>query len=184
VLGLPDDVKAVPFDLDGVPTDTASAHKPAWKELFDALLHARNAAARRPCPSTPTDYETYVDGKPRADGVRDFVASRATSCQKVTRTTPPAPRQSTVWATGRTRPSESGFIETASGSSEAPAAIWRQRDAGRRSGGGFFQCKHRSCPRPTCSVSVPTRQPSTRMLSPELKAGGPAGCDTDKSCTE
>jgi beta-phosphoglucomutase family hydrolase len=78
VLGLPDDVKAVLFDLDGVLTDTASVHKAAWKEMFDAFLRAR--AERADETFVPfdarSDYETYVDGKRRADGVRDFVASR------------------------------------------------------------------------------------------------------------
>jgi HAD superfamily hydrolase (TIGR01509 family) len=51
--------------------------KPVGKECSTrSCAPARNAAARHSCPSTRTDYETYVDGKPRADGVRDLVASR------------------------------------------------------------------------------------------------------------
>jgi beta-phosphoglucomutase family hydrolase len=78
VLGLPDDVKAALFDLDGVLTDTASLHKAAWKQTFDAFLQARAERSGETFVSfdARTDYETFVDGKPRADGVRDFVASR------------------------------------------------------------------------------------------------------------
>jgi beta-phosphoglucomutase family hydrolase len=74
LLGLHNDVKAVLFDLDGVLTDTASLHKTAWKQMFDAFLLARTENF---IPFDPrTDYEMYVDGKTRADGVRDFLASR------------------------------------------------------------------------------------------------------------
>jgi beta-phosphoglucomutase family hydrolase len=71
MLGLPDDVKALLFDLDGVLTDTASVHKSAWKEMFDAFLEPRGLE-----PFTDADYERYVDGKPRYDGVRSFLESR------------------------------------------------------------------------------------------------------------
>jgi beta-phosphoglucomutase family hydrolase len=71
MLGLPDDVTACLFDLDGVLTDTASVHRAAWKQTFDAYLSARGGE-----PFTDDDYDDYVDGKPRADGVRDFLASR------------------------------------------------------------------------------------------------------------
>jgi len=71
VLGLPDAVSTCLFDLDGVLTDTASVHRSAWKDTFDELLSARNLPE-----FTDQDYADYVDGKPRADGVRDFLASR------------------------------------------------------------------------------------------------------------
>ena len=65
------------FDLDGVITDTASIHRACWKETFDAFLeaHAREAgvAVR---PFEDSDYLEYVDGRPRYDGVRQFLASR------------------------------------------------------------------------------------------------------------
>lgn len=74
LLGLLSDVKAVLFDLDGVLTDTASVHKAAWKQMFDAFLRGRTESF---IPfDARTDYEMYVDGKLRADGVRDFLASR------------------------------------------------------------------------------------------------------------
>jgi beta-phosphoglucomutase family hydrolase len=78
VLGLPNSVRACLFDLDGVLTETATVHAAAWKEIFDAYLRAR--AERTGEPFVPfdavDDYDTYVDGKPRADGTRSFLQSR------------------------------------------------------------------------------------------------------------
>ncbi|MEU6579018.1 beta-phosphoglucomutase family hydrolase [Streptomyces sp. NPDC046805] len=74
-LGLPDGVGACLFDLDGVLTETAVVHAAAWKETFDDFLRRREGPAFRPFDAT-ADYEQYVDGRPRADGVRVFLASR------------------------------------------------------------------------------------------------------------
>ena len=71
-------LKAVLFDMDGVVTDTATAHAAAWQRLFDEYLSARAAAggeAFRPF-DIEQDYRQYVDGKPRYDGVQSFLASR------------------------------------------------------------------------------------------------------------
>jgi beta-phosphoglucomutase family hydrolase len=77
VLGLPDGVTACLFDLDGVLTDTAAVHNAAWKQTFDDFLQLRaDRDEEKFRPFTPKDYIDYVDGKPRADGVRDFLASR------------------------------------------------------------------------------------------------------------
>jgi beta-phosphoglucomutase family hydrolase len=77
VLGLPDGVTACLFDLDGVLTDTAAVHAVAWKQTFDEFRGARaEAAGEEFRPFERSDYLAYVDGKPRADGVRDFLASR------------------------------------------------------------------------------------------------------------
>ncbi|MQA35770.1 HAD family hydrolase [Modestobacter roseus] len=73
MLGLPDDIQACLFDLDGVLTRTATVHQAAWKRTFDEFLRRRDPAARE---FSPDDYNRYVDGKPREDGVRDFLASR------------------------------------------------------------------------------------------------------------
>ena len=77
-LGLPDGITALLFDLDGVLTDTAAVHNAAWKEMFDEFLKARaEAEGGEFVPFDPKkDYGEYVDGKPRADGVRDFLKSR------------------------------------------------------------------------------------------------------------
>ncbi len=73
-LGLPDGVRLCLFDLDGVLTDTAAVHTVAWKAMFDEFLLARDPASR---PfDAGEDYRRYVDGKPRADGVRSFLQSR------------------------------------------------------------------------------------------------------------
>src|SRR5215831_9257598 len=78
VLGLPDHVTACLFDLDGVLTDTARVHDAAWTETFNAFL--QSWSQRHATPYTPFDpvhdYNSYVDGRPRADGVRTFLASR------------------------------------------------------------------------------------------------------------
>lgn len=78
MLGLPEDVAACLFDLDGVLTDTAAVHNAAWKQTFDEFLRTRaEANGDEFVPFDPgADYNTYVDGKPRAAGVRDFLASR------------------------------------------------------------------------------------------------------------
>ncbi|MFD8069136.1 beta-phosphoglucomutase family hydrolase [Streptomyces parvulus] len=73
-LGLPEDIQACLFDLDGVVTRTAVVHAAAWKETFDAFLRERDGADFR--PFTDSDYDEYVDGRPRADGVRSFLSSR------------------------------------------------------------------------------------------------------------
>ncbi len=79
-LGLPDGVRACLFDLDGVLTDTASVHRAAWKEMFDAYLRERAGRTGAPFVAfEPADYQTYVDGKKREDGVRSFLASRGIS---------------------------------------------------------------------------------------------------------
>jgi len=69
---------AVVFDLDGVVTLTASVHAAAWKELFDEVLERRAEESGKPfVPFDPEDdYHTYVDGKPRIEGVKSFLASR------------------------------------------------------------------------------------------------------------
>lgn len=78
MLGLPGPIRACLFDLDGVLTDTAAVHAAAWKEMFDDFLRAY--AARTGIEFVPFDaedeYEDFVDGKPRPDGVRDFLTSR------------------------------------------------------------------------------------------------------------
>jgi beta-phosphoglucomutase family hydrolase len=78
VLGLPDHVSACLFDLDGVLTQTATVHAAAWREMFDEYLRER--ARQRGEQFVPfdavRDYDAYVDGKPRYEGVRSFLASR------------------------------------------------------------------------------------------------------------
>jgi beta-phosphoglucomutase family hydrolase len=66
------------FDMDGVLTKTAAVHAAAWRQAFDEFLRAeaqRNGTAFTPF-DIEQDYEKYVDGEPRDDGVRNFLASR------------------------------------------------------------------------------------------------------------
>jgi beta-phosphoglucomutase family hydrolase len=77
-LGLPPGISACLFDLDGVLTKTAKVHARAWKTMFDAFL--KDHAAKTGEPFLPfdelNDYDLYVDGKPRHEGVRSFLESR------------------------------------------------------------------------------------------------------------
>jgi beta-phosphoglucomutase family hydrolase len=73
-LGLPDQIKACLFDLDGVLTQTAKVHEAAWKQMFDGYLRERDGDGFT--PFSQDDYNDYVDGKPRGDGVRSFLESR------------------------------------------------------------------------------------------------------------
>jgi beta-phosphoglucomutase family hydrolase len=78
VLGLPDGIQACLFDLDGVLTQTAKVHAAAWKQMFDEYL--KDKARRDGGEFVPfdahDDYDEYVDGRPRPDGVRSFLQSR------------------------------------------------------------------------------------------------------------
>jgi beta-phosphoglucomutase family hydrolase len=78
MLDLPNGITACLFDLDGVLTQTAKIHARAWKEMFDAYLRERSERTGEPLREfdRPTDYDEYVDGKPRLDGVRSFLESR------------------------------------------------------------------------------------------------------------
>jgi len=78
VLGLPDQITACLFDLDGVLTQTAKVHAAAWKQTFDEYLQMR---AQRDGEAfvafdKVADYDEYVDGLPRYDGVRQFLSAR------------------------------------------------------------------------------------------------------------
>ena len=76
-VGLPAGIRACLFDLDGVLTDTASVHSAAWKEMFDTFLSGPDCPKSGDSrPFTESDYEAYVDGKPRLDGTKSFLQSR------------------------------------------------------------------------------------------------------------
>lgn len=78
MLGLPEGIRCCLFDLDGVLTKTAKVHAAAWTKMFNEFLHDWSRQKGQPfVPFDPVkDYEEYVDGKPRADGTRSFLASR------------------------------------------------------------------------------------------------------------
>jgi beta-phosphoglucomutase family hydrolase len=87
-LGLPKEIVACLFDLDGVITKTAVVHAAAWKRTFDDFLRQRDGDGFRPFDDT-ADYDEYVDGRPRADGVRTFLASRGIELPKGAPDDPP-----------------------------------------------------------------------------------------------
>jgi beta-phosphoglucomutase family hydrolase len=91
MLGLPDGVTACLFDLDGVLTQTAKVHAAAWKAMFDEFLlgwAARHGAEFVPFDPV-RDYDEYVDGKPRYEGVQSFLASRRIELPQGTPDDPP-----------------------------------------------------------------------------------------------
>jgi beta-phosphoglucomutase family hydrolase len=78
MVDLPAGITTCLFDLDGVLTQTAKVHAQAWKQMFDDFLRERAERTGEPFEEfdRPTDYDEYVDGKPRLDGVRSFLESR------------------------------------------------------------------------------------------------------------
>ncbi|MDB4968893.1 MAG: Beta-phosphoglucomutase [Myxococcales bacterium] len=91
-LGLPSTARACLFDLDGVLTDTASVHAAAWQQTFDELLRARAGVTGEPFVpfDIGDDYARYVDGKPRDDGTRSFLAARGIRLPEGDERDPPA----------------------------------------------------------------------------------------------
>jgi beta-phosphoglucomutase family hydrolase len=78
MLKLPDGIEACLFDLDGVLTKTAKVHASAWKQMFDGFLrgHAEGTGTEFREFDAHREYDRYVDGKPREDGVRSFLDAR------------------------------------------------------------------------------------------------------------
>lgn len=75
------EIRAAILDLDGVITQTAKLHAKAWKQMFDQYNQKRKAKGQDTYQefSIKNDYPSYVDGIPRYDGVRNFLASRGIS---------------------------------------------------------------------------------------------------------
>ena len=92
MLQLPGGITACLFDLDGVLTQTAKIHARAWKEMFDGFLREWSERTGEPFREfdRPTDYDEYVDGKPRLDGVRSFLESRGIDLPMGSPSDPPA----------------------------------------------------------------------------------------------
>ena len=91
LLGLPSQTRACLFDLDGVLTQTAKVHARAWKDMFDSYLRQRSERTGEPFVEFDAgeDYDRYVDGKPRADGTRSFLAARGITLPEGTPDDPP-----------------------------------------------------------------------------------------------
>lgn len=94
MLGLPDHIRAFLFDLDGVLTSTATVHAAAWKEMFDAFLREESVRTGREFVpfDSGEDYDRYVDGRPRLDGTRTFLAARGITLPEGTPDDPPGAR--------------------------------------------------------------------------------------------
>lgn len=88
------------FDMDGVLTQTALVHAQAWKQAFDAFLleEGRRTGTTYPPFDPEADYEKYVDGEPREDGVRNFLAARGITLPEGNEDDPPDAR--TVYGVG------------------------------------------------------------------------------------
>lgn len=83
-------VAAAILDTDGVVTDTASLHERAWKDVFDEELRRRASAEGAAVSEfTQEDYLRHVDGVPRYDGVRAFLASRGIEVEEGDPSDPP-----------------------------------------------------------------------------------------------
>ena len=82
---------AVLFDLDGVLTETAKVHAAAWRQMFDEFLESWSSDHDQPFVpfDLARDYPQYLDGKPRYDGVRNFLASRSITLPEGTPDDPP-----------------------------------------------------------------------------------------------
>lgn len=89
---LPPAIRACLFDLDGVITRTAELHAEAWKATFDAFLRERAEASGQPVRlfDAAADYAAHVDGRPRYDGVRSFLASRRITLPEGSPADPPS----------------------------------------------------------------------------------------------
>src|SRR5436190_19461362 len=92
MLGLPDGIRGCLFDLDGVLTQTAKVHAAAWKQMFDEYLRKRalHTGEAFVAFDAGDDYDEYVDGKPRYDGVRSFLQSRGIELPDGTPDDPPS----------------------------------------------------------------------------------------------
>lgn len=129
MIGLPDRIAALLFDLDGVLTSTAVLHNAAWRDTFNEFLRQRDGD--RFVPFTDGDYAKYVDGRPRADGVRTFLASRGIVLPEGSPDDPPAAE--TVHGIGNRKNELVQKILTEQGVSPYPGSV-RYLHAAREAG--------------------------------------------------
>jgi beta-phosphoglucomutase family hydrolase len=128
-LGLPSGIVAVLFDLDGVLTSTAEQHRRAWKQTFDDFLRARDGEDFT--PFTDADYLNHVDGRPRFEGVREFLESRGIALPDGKPDDPPG--HDTMHALGNLKNELLGSIIDRDGVSTYPGSlryVHAVRDAG------------------------------------------------------
>lgn len=152
-LGVPENIAAFLFDLDGVLTSTASVHAAAWRDMFDAYLNERaeRDGERFQRFDLATDYPRHLDGKLREDGVRSFLASRDITLPEGDADDPPTAE--TVYGLGK-RKNELLLRQLAEGRLEPYEGARRYVEAVRKAG------------LPTAVVSSSTNTPAV------LKATG------------
>jgi len=122
---------AVLFDLDGVVTPTAEVHMHAWEAMFTAFLTARSAADHTSYPPyTEQDYFAHVDGKPRYDGVRSFLASRGITLPEGSPDDPPTAE--TVGGLGNRKNEAFREILASEGVTPYPGSVRLIRELRRR----------------------------------------------------
>jgi beta-phosphoglucomutase family hydrolase len=137
VLGLPDGITAGLFDLDGVLTSTARLHAVAWAQMFDDFLRERAQRSWQPFRAFDpvADYNSFVDGRPRLDGVRTFLDSRGITLPEGSPDDPPA--QETVTGLGNRKNELLLRLIRERGVSTYPGSVrflTAARDAGLRRG--------------------------------------------------
>jgi beta-phosphoglucomutase family hydrolase len=110
---------AVLFDLDGVLTPTAEVHRRAWKRTFDRVL-SRYLGDAAPEFSVD-DYLTYVDGKPRHDGVHSFLQSRGIDLPDGDASDPPS--LETEWGIGNLKNEEFNAVLEDEGVAAYPGSV-------------------------------------------------------------
>lgn len=93
-------IEALVFDLDGVITQTRTLHKKAWEKLFDDFFQKNpdNLNTQRTGGMSERDYATYIDGKPRYEGIKSFLSSRKISIPEGNQDDPPD--ASTIYGLG------------------------------------------------------------------------------------
>jgi beta-phosphoglucomutase family hydrolase len=110
--------RAALFDLDGVLTPTAEVHMRAWDVMFNAYLDERDDDQP---PYTDEDYFAWVDGKPRYDGVRSFLASRGITLPDGT--PEDAPEEQTVCGLGNRKNAAFSAVLRDEGVTPYPASV-------------------------------------------------------------
>lgn len=135
---------AVLFDMDGVVTDTAEVHRAAWAEMFDAYLAqvARRTGTVQ-APFSRQDYLSYVDGKQRDDGVRDFLAARGVHPPDGSRADPPD--RETVWGLANRKNAELQRVMVRDGVRTFPTTVALVHELARHGVGAAVISASRNC---------------------------------------
>lgn len=91
-LALPPEVRSCVFELDDVLVGSAGLQKEAWARTLNESLAARSETSYgrlSPPFDARTDYAEHIEGRPRLEGVRAFLASRGIRLPEGQPTDPP-----------------------------------------------------------------------------------------------